>query len=170
MKKLRGIWLMIGLALMVHANAQESKVWGNYLINLPAGWSSSLRNGIQTLSNYNLKSEEPIELKLFPPESFSGKQDTLFTHVWSKLVTNILHGVPAPRARRFFTNYSEPFYQGFTELTSVEPTGYYQLNIFVHENTWQACLLIMSSAKSYRLVQAEWLERMLAVIPVSAKK
>ncbi len=158
------------MGLMLKAEAQENKIWGNYIINIPAGWSSSERNGIQTLSNYNLKPEDAIELKLFPPESFSGKQDTLFAYAWNKLTATILYGVPAPRARRFYTNDSDPFYQGFTELTQVEPTGYYQLNVFVRENTIQACLLSMRSVKSYRLVQTEWQERLMDIKPWTPKK
>jgi hypothetical protein len=141
----------------------QSKSWGKLQIDLPGGWSSSIRDGVFSLSNYNIKDADPYSIILFGITPYTGKMDTLFAHVWSQKIGNGSEAAPIPRWRKFYTNDGMLIQQGFHETNENGETVYRQLNIFLMDGAFQACIINAKSLKSYRTVQSEWQDRIVAV-------
>jgi len=159
--KFAGIFF-ISLFFIQELSAQ-AKIWGKLQIDLPGGWSSTMRDGVFSLSNYNIKDADPYSITLFTITPYTGKIDTLFSHVWSQKIGNGSEATPIPRWRRFYSNDGMLIQQGFHETNENGQSIFRQLNIFQIDDAYQACIITAKSLKSYRSVQSEWQDRLFAV-------
>jgi hypothetical protein len=148
----------------------QTQQWSELIVPLPQGWSTNNNNGTIKYSNYNLRPEHPMAITLFPPQAFSGRPDTLFAHVWQELLEKDANLQEVPRWRRFYTEDGTLLQQGGLETGEKENTLYRQLNIYVLDSTYQACLLETDGTKVYRQIQNEWQERLLGVKKVVTRK
>lgn len=162
-------WVLIFICIgnVLYAQAKQ---WNDLIVPLPEGWSTNNNNGTIKYSNYNLKPEFPIAITLFPPQQFAGRPDTLFAHVWHELIEKNPNQLDAPRWRRFYTEDGTLMQQGGFETGDKESPLYQQLNIYVLDSTYQACLLETNGTKVYRQFQNEWQERLLGVKKIVTKK
>lgn len=158
------------LLFSIQPATAQIKNWGNLQIDLPSGWSSSLRDGVYSLSNYNIKNADPYSITLFDIAPYAGKMDTLFAHVWNHKIGNGTESVAIPRWRKFYSNDGMLIQQGFHETNEKGQTIFRQLNIFLMDGAYQACIITAKSLKSYRSVQAEWQDRLLAVKTTGKKR
>ncbi len=164
-------WLPVVLLMLMgmHVNAQQRN-WGSFQINVPDTWSMTQIAGSINLSNYNIKDAEPFSITLFDASAIEGKTDSAFSLAWKNYVLPLTGTPEIPRPRRLFTDEGIPLFQGFKEIKDVTNPHYYQLNVYVINNVLQACLLETTTAKNFRLVQAEWQDRLLGIKMVNAKK
>lgn len=159
------VWLCAGMQV----NAQQRN-WGSFQINVPDTWSMTQIPGSINLSNYNIKDAEPFSITLFDASAIEGKTDSAFSLAWKNYVLYLTGTPEIPRPRKLFTDEGIPLFQGFKEIKDVTNPHYYQLNVYVINNVLQACLLETTTAKNFRLVQAEWQDRLLGIKMVEAKK
>jgi hypothetical protein len=75
-----------------------------------------------------------------------------------------------PRWRRFYTEGGILMQQGSLETKDKDQPRFVQLNVFILESAYQACILQTTDAKTYRQIQNEWQERFLSVKNATAKK
>jgi hypothetical protein len=169
MKRLMGLLGIILICTATQAFAQE-RTWGNFQINVPDTWSMTQTMGSIFLSNYNIKDAEPFSITLFDASAIEGKTDSAFSLAWKNYVLPLTGTPEIPRPRRLFTDEGIPLFQGFKEIKDVTNPHYFQLNVYVINNVLQACLLETTTAKNYRLVQAEWQDRLLGIKMVEGKK
>lgn len=160
--------ILAGTALTMRAHAQQRN-WGNFVINVPETWSMTQKAGSVLLTNYNLKEAEPFAITLFDDSAIEGNPDSAFANAWKKLIMP-LTGLPeVPHPRRLYTDEGVPLFQGFKEIASKTDPQYYQLNVYVINQTYQACLLHTTTARNYRLVQEEWQDRLTGIKMVKSK-
>jgi hypothetical protein len=169
MKRLQWLLTVVLILSGIQANAQQ-RTWGNFQINVPETWSMTQIAGSVNLSNYNIKNSEPFSITLFDASTIEGKTDSTFALVWKTYVAPLTGVTEVPRPRRLFTDEGIPIFQGFKEIPDKTNPQYYQLNVYVVNDVFQACLLRTTSLKNYRLFQAEWQERLLGIKMVDAKK
>ena len=153
----------------MQVSAQE-RTWGNFQINVPDTWSMTQTKGSILLSNYNLKEAEPFSITLFDASAIEGKSDSAFLLAWNNYVSPLTGTPEIPRPRRLFTDEGVPVFQGFKEVKDLTNPHYYQLNVYVVNNVLQACLLQTTTLKNFRLVQAEWQDRLLGIKMIEAYK
>jgi hypothetical protein len=144
--------------------------WDGLLVYLPEGWSSKNNRGAITYSNYNQQPQFLQSITLFPAQRFEGRPDTLFAHVWKQLVDPLQNPEAMPRWRRFYTEGGILMQQGSLETKDKDQPRFVQLNVFILESAYQACILQTTDAKTYRQIQNEWQERFLSVKNATAKK
>lgn len=148
----------------------QTQQWSQLVIPVPEGWSTNNHQGTIKYSNYNLKPEHPMSILFFPPQPFSGRPDTLFAFAWQSLIEKDTYPDSIPRWRRFYTEDGILMQQGGLESGDKESPVFRQLNIYVLDSTFQACLLETNGAKTYRQIQNEWQERLLTVKKVRSKR
>jgi hypothetical protein len=163
------IIIFVVVANFLGASAQM-KAWDKLQIGVPEGWSSKQKDGHFQYSNYNLGEGEPFAITLFSAQPYEGKPDTLFAHVWKTHVTDPPVAKEIPRWRRYYTEDGMLVQQGFVDFPDKENPLYRQLNVFVLDSSYQACLIETTSNKAYKQVQNEWQERLLGVKKIGKKK
>jgi hypothetical protein len=144
--------------------------WGKLQIPVSEGWSLKQQAGYVQLSNYNLLNAEPFTITLYENKPYTGKPDTLFAHAWKNFANNPPVSPEVPRWRRFYTEEGLLIQQGFVEFTGEGGPLFRQLNVFVLEGSYQVCVLETSSAKNYRVIQTEWMEKLQGAVEIKGGK
>lgn len=162
--------LFIGVLYLIQFQSSAQKIsWGQLIIDIPEGWSSNMKAGNATYSNYNIQGSEPFSITLFKPESLTGKTDSLFSEAWTKYLSREVPGTPSPRPKRWTTESDIPLFTANKELTGSQNPAFYLFGVYRLNDTYQAFLIHTLSSKGYREVQSEWQERLLGVL-VNIKK
>ena len=169
MKVLKLPLLFVLLIMGVGAGAQK-RVWGKLIIPVSDAWSIKQKNGVVELSNYSLHNAEPFTISLFENKPYTGKADSLFALAWRTFVNPSPASEAIPRWRRFYTEEGILIQQGFIETNGEGVTSFRQLNVFLLNDSYQACLLETSTGKNYKLMQTEWMERLQGIVKVPGVK
>lgn len=165
---MKSLFIVVSLLAALNGFTQYYK-WNQLAIALPDGWSTKTTEGALTYSNYNLQPAQLQSFTLFPAQPFSGKPDTLFPLVWKSL-TSLSELTEIPRWKRLNTVDGILLLQGGLQTGSGDDTRYFQLNVFILEMSYQACLLETTDLKTFKIIQPEWQDRLIDVRKLSVKK
>ncbi len=159
MKNVR-IFIAISLNLLLTCGFAQYRSWGDLLFPISGTWSIRQTGKQIELSNYNTGEPTRFTITLFEKKAISGKPDSLFAIAWRTHLNRLPRTDFVPRWKRVYTDEGMLILQGFMEF-SADAGGplYRQLNVYVMEQHYQACLLEMEGVTEYKKIQTDWLER-----------
>lgn len=130
--------------------------------SIPSNWSKQLFADKIQFANYNIRGENPISITMYRSVAFSGKPEAGFQQLWRQYLA-LADTAATPKIRKLYNNNGDMMFMGNSETDGPEGKGYYQLTVYFTDGYMQGILLNALSAKAYKPVMYEWMDRFSAV-------